>query len=167
MVGERRRRAVMVDAELAEAVKAVASKYGMSVTSYMRSLLSSAIDAESRGIYAPAAITRYIVLRVLERLGVAPVPLELLAVSGRDEARRVGERVGSMLRSLGVEGLELLAVLAESIPGATLEGGQLVIVDTGAEWVDRVMGYVEGLAEAFGFEVNVRRGTLVVRHRGG
>ena len=167
MSGGRRRRAVMVDAELADAVKAVASRYGMTLSSYMRSLLSSALEAESRGIYAPAAITRYVVLRIMERLGVAPVPLELLAAGGRDEARRVGERVGATLKSMGVRSADILAVIAESLPGATLEGGQLVVVDTGAEWSAKLIGFVEGLARAVGLDVVVQGGTLVVRERGG
>ena len=157
----------MLDAELADAVKLVASRYGMSVASYMRSLVRSALDAEARGIYAPAAIARYVVVRVLSRLGLVPLPIQLLAARSEEDARRAGAWVGSTAQSLGIDAEDLLLLLAEGVPGAIVERGRVLLLSTGRSWERVLYQFIAGLAEALGLRVARDGRALVIELRGG
>jgi plasmid stability protein len=152
----------MLDADLADAIKLVASRYGMSLASYMRSLVRSALEAEARGIYAPAAISRYVIIRLLGRLGIVPIPLSLLSASSARDAKQAGSKLGSTIRGLDIDAEELLLLLTEELPGAVLERNRILLLGAGEEWEDTVKQFIAGLAEALGFKVTVTGRALVI-----
>ncbi len=159
----KRRKAIMVEAELADMVKDIASRYGMAVSSYVRALLRSAVESERHGIFAPRGLTRYTVLRLMSRMGVAPLPLTLLSVQHDGDAVAVGSRIGSALRGLDVDVIEALAVIVEGVPGAIVERDKFIIVFTGEPWSPKLKGFLKGFTEALGFTVEERGPTLIIQ----
>ena len=163
-----RRKAVMVEEELVDQVKAIAQRYGMSISSYMRRLLRAALTAETQGIHAPQAIARGIMLSTLARLSLIPLPLQLLQVHSIDDLRETAWKVGKMLRNLDVDTFDLISLITEfSGLGFSTPAGIKIITVPGDPALSKLEAYLAALAEAAGLDVErTEENIVIIRHKG-
>ncbi len=166
MAREKKRKSLMVDAEIADAVKKTAQKHGMTVSTYVRMLLEAALRLEEHGVFAPSALRTALILRVLTPFTLLAVPVELIAQCSLEEAqaREIGRRLGIKLRSLGVDGMEVLDIMTSPLGVTVRESNRILIVHT-EKTSPSLLGVVVGIAEAYGYRVEEAEGVTIIEQR--
>ncbi|MEM0043633.1 MAG: hypothetical protein QXJ51_03105 [Sulfolobales archaeon] len=99
------RKNIAIDRKLAEDIKAIAKSRGMTLSEYLRKLLSSAIDLEKQGLYAPRILEEARDSMILSSFRFIYIPQDILSDKKFDEedlkrAREYGERVGRVLKEM-------------------------------------------------------------------
>ncbi len=158
-----RRRSVMLDEEHAELLRAIAERYGVPMSSYLRGLLEAAWEAESRGLNAAMVLRRGLAYEFFTRLGVAPLPLGLLSCSSPEDALREGERLGASIVGLLGEDLgNLIANLAERLGVGIAEYQRLILIPPSSHEKRVAAMFLLGLAKGGGLKVEEREGGVVL-----
>ncbi|ABM80837.1 hypothetical protein [Hyperthermus butylicus] len=153
-----RRKSIMLDEEHARILQELATRYGVTISGYVRSLVEAAAEAEERGFHAPSLIRRALLFEALARLGAVPVPRTLLG-AGTREARVEGERLGAALRELGLDVSELISLITDRL-GLGIVDYNRVLIFRGSK--DPLVGYVVGLASGYGLRVVEREKVIVI-----
>lgn len=154
----RKRRPIMIDSELADLVKDIAARHGMTISAYMRALLTGAIDAETNNSFAPIVLRKALIYSKLRRAGVALLPLSLLDNCNSEEvgeqARLEGRKLGALLRNIGVSLEEALDIILEDSRIAIREKGKIVLLPPTRPSEEAIRSMIEGIAESYGAKVS-------------
>jgi hypothetical protein len=164
VVSVRSRRTLGVDLELAEALKEIARSRGMSLVGYLRKLFEEAIEVERLGYFAPSALRDKRVELVLSKLGFTYLPIDLLDSGSRnpEATEALGERVGSTLRELGIDGYEVIERVALSNGlGIVKEGSLILIPSSGPKEI--VRRFLVGLARGSSLNVSTSGDLVIVK----
>ncbi len=160
------RRTIGLDASMVSELRSIALRRGMNLVSYLRRLVSEAIELERRGYYAPRALSEKRVEYLLSSFNFVYVPMELINSSLSDEAmknaREFGTRLGMTLRELGVNAYELVEFLGTS-SGILIYEGDKVVVTPASGGKGLIAELVKGLALGSGLECNEGRGVFVIK----
>ncbi|ALL01767.1 hypothetical protein Pyrde_1724 [Pyrodictium delaneyi] len=153
----RKRRPLMIDSELADTIKDIAARHGMTISAYMRALLTGAIEAETNNLFAPIVLRKALIYSKLHRAGVTFLPISLLDSCNNsslsEQARLEGKKLGALLKSLGVGLEEALDIILEDSRIAIRERDKIVILPSTRPSEEAVKNIVEGIAESYGAEV--------------
>ena len=158
-----RRKPMMLDAELVDAVKNIANKHGMTLAAYMRSLLTNLIEAENRGLFAPLALRKALLFSKLRGVGLLLIPADIISECDLDEndLEREGERIGILLKNLGVRLEEAIELFLENLKTAIREKDKIIVMTSNK--TDRaIKGFVKGVAKAYGAEMREEGDILVI-----
>ncbi len=156
-MNQKQRRPVMLDSDTLSTLKDIASKYGMTLSSYLRALFSGVIDVESKGFFAPAIIRRTIVLNRLTKLGFSLVPRQVLdSCTGinEEELVQLGRNLGSTLRFVGVEFTDLLDLVTENMQNVLREDNKVLLLPSNNRTDNMLRKLIKGIAE--GYNLNTR-----------
>ena len=155
--GGRKRKPLMIDSRLADAIKEIAARHGMTISAYMRALLTGAIEAENSNLFAPIILRRALISSKLRRAGVALIPLSLLdscsCASLAEQARHEGRKLGTLLRSIGVELEEALDIILGELKIALREHDRIVLLPPSQPSEEAVKTLAEGIAESYGARI--------------
>ncbi|BEP16951.1 hypothetical protein PYJP_03030 [Pyrofollis japonicus] len=157
-----KRKPIMLDAPLVDELKKVANKHGMTLSSYMRSLISNTIEAENKGVFAPLAIRKAILVSRLRSAGLLLLPLSLLknCKSDGDNAFEEGKRIGLFLRSINIPLEEAIDLFIENIKIAIREDNRVILIAS-SDLEKIFIEFLRGVASSY--DVNVRsEGDLLV-----
>ncbi len=161
------RRNVALDVNIVNELKSIATKKGMSLTSYLRSLVVEALKLEAKGLHAPKALKDAELTHILRNLKLVLIPLEILEKNIRiDEellknSRDYGVRIGKVLKELGIDVSEAIDYLLQDIPTTSLSKDKIVILPT--QGLGRVLiEVVKGIAEGGGLKVSENPHTTVI-----
>jgi len=97
-----KRKTVTIDRAVADTIKEISMRHGVSINSYMKSLIEAVKELEDLGLYAPTAIRDIKSIATLSRLGMAMIPTELLnhIDSDGDTIVNSGIRIGRALKEI-------------------------------------------------------------------
>lgn len=153
----------MLDADLVEAVKGIANKHGMTLAAYMRSLLTNLIEVENRGLFAPLALRKALLLSKLRGAGLALLPINLVNNCNPlgEQLENEGRRIGILLKNLGVRLEEAVDVFLEDLNAAIKEKDKIIIVAS-SKSDNLVKEFVKGLAKAYNAEIREENEVLVI-----
>ncbi len=147
------RKTLALDADLIDKLKEVAKRRGTTLSNYLRSLLREAIEIEGRGYYAPKALRERKYEYLLMNLGFVYVPKELVGRSNDAVVSSVSERLGSVMRELGIDLIELIDLLSSSCSNVISESRKIVILTlpNSAEYL--IAKLIAGIAKSAGLKV--------------
>ena len=158
-----RRKPMMLDAELVDAVKNIANKHGMTLAAYMRSLLINLIEAENRGLFAPLALRKALLFSKLRGAGLLLIPADIVSECNLDEndLEREGEHIGILLKNLGVRLEEAIELFLENLKTAIREKDKIIVMASNK--TDRaIKDFVKGVAKAYSAEIREEGDILVI-----
>jgi len=156
------RRTLALDADLIDKLKEIAKKRGTTLSNYLRSLLREAIDLEDRGYYAPKALRERKYEYLLMNLGFTYVPKELVNLNRSDDSTLEGisERLGSVLRELGINVVEIIDILSSSCSNVITDSKRIVILTLPNSHDYLIAKLIAGIAKSAGLSVK-EEGALV------
>ncbi len=100
----KKRKTIALDEDLVNEVSQIAKLKGMSISNYLRRLLSAAIKAEKHGINPEQALLNNIILKYAYHVGLALSPLSnLYNTVAIEEWKNIGRKLGVILKIKGVE----------------------------------------------------------------
>ena len=148
---KRKRKTIMIDSELVDTVKDIARVHGMTLASYLRALFTVVAEAERNGFFAPMLINKMMLLARAKRAGLTLVPVDLLnhISTSRDEVLKIGEQLGSLLRSLGLSLEEALDLLLEGSTNVIKEHNRYIILAPRSRADEVLEALAEGIAQAY------------------
>ena len=156
-----KRKTLTIDRVVADKIKGIAARRGMSISSYMRRLVEKIEKLEEAGIYAPTAIEEAYTLAVLRQIRFVPIPLELLANPSPDSAHSVGMRIGRVVREMGLNPSMVVEELAKLYGVATTRGNRLLVV-VREDLTALLSHLVIGIAEGSGLRVEKGEGLAII-----
>ncbi|RUM48135.1 MAG: hypothetical protein DSY37_00470 [Hyperthermus sp.] len=161
---DKRRRSVMLDSEHAELLRMLAGRYGVSMASYLRSLVRAAWEAEEKGLNAASLLRRSMAYEMLTRLGAMPVPLNVLSHVPLNVIRSAGRELGESLAGLlGYEGLsDLLAGLVERLGLGVAEYQRILMLPQNSADKKAAAELLTSIARGAGMKVVVEDGMAVI-----
>jgi len=161
------RRNVAIDVSIVSELKNIVAKKGMSLTSYLRSLLTEALRLEAKGLHAPKALKDAELVYVLRNFKFILIPLEVVENNIRiDEellknSREYGIRIGKVLKELGIDISETIDYLLHDVPTTPLGKDKIIILPT--QGTSRVLiELAKGIAEGGGLKVSESPHTTVI-----
>ncbi|KSW12560.1 hypothetical protein CF15_07550 [Pyrodictium occultum] len=153
----RKRRPIMIDSKLVDLIKGIAARHGMTVSAYMRALLTGAVEAEESSSFAPLVLRKALIYSKLRRVGVVLIPLSLLDSCNNanihELAREEGRRLGALLRSLEIGLEEALDIMLEDSRIAIRERDKVILLPATKPGEKAVKSMIEGVAESYGAEI--------------
>lgn len=160
------RKTVGLDTSLVSELKNIASRRGMNLVSYLRKLITEAVELERRGYYAPRALAEKRIEYLLSSFNFIYIPMELVSNPLSDDllrnAREIGIRLGMTLKELGVNAYDLIEFLGSSSGVLIYEGDRLIVAPAG-DGKGLVAELIKGLALGVGLEHVEGRGVFVVK----
>jgi len=156
-----KRKTLTIDRAVADKIKDIAARRGMSISSYMRKLVEKLEKLEGVGIYAPTAMDEAYTLAILRQMRFVPIPLDLLANPNPETAYSIGLRVGRMLKEMGLDPSMVVEELARLYGVATSRGNRLLIV-VREDLTALLSHLVIGVAEGCGLRVEKSEGLAIV-----
>ena len=112
----KKRKTIALDEDLVNEISQIAKTKGMSLSNYLRRLLSAAIKAEEHGINPEQALLNNIILKYAYHVGLALSPVSnLFSSTSIDEWRNIGRKLGVVLRIKEVDKETALVNTALSI----------------------------------------------------
>lgn len=157
-----KRKPIMLDSSLVDDLKKIANKHGMTLSAYMRSLISNTIEAENKGVFAPLAIRKAVLISRLRSAGLLLLPLSLLK-NCKSEGNNVfeeGKRIGLFLRSINVPLEEAIDLFIENIKIAIREDNKVILIAS-SDLEKILIEFLRGIASSY--SVNIRNeGDLLV-----
>lgn len=152
------RRSLMVDAEIADEVKRIAKRYGMTLSAYIRNLFKAVIEVERKGLYAPSVLRRGALMGTLENMGFVYAPVDLLRDAGAEE---LGTRIGSILKGMGVDPEEVLELFIKGLSMLSMDSRRLMVMVPRDEGRRALLSLVLGVAQGLGVKT-YRKGEIVI-----
>lgn len=149
-----KRKTITVDKEVAETIKRIAEKRGMTINNYLKNLVEAVKSVEDMGFYAPATVKDASNILLLLRLGMVIVPPEILGSGGTNPEVVVssGARIGKALRELGVNVAKVIELLGAHYRVVVPAGDRLIVVK-GSGVESLLADVVKGVAKGGGLEV--------------
>lgn len=142
------RKTIGIDAEYVELLKDIASKRGMSTTSYLRKLLDEVVRVETMGLFAPRALSERRSEIVLHRFGFIFVPSEVLNTNISDEELyNRGVTIGRTLLELDMNPLEVIELIGLTNQLIIPQGDNLVILPQYSELKRKLSQMLIGIAK--------------------
>lgn len=162
-----KRKTLTIDRSTADVIKEIATRHGLTISTYMRKLIDRVLRLEELGVFAPAALDDLYVLYTLSQFRFVPIPIDFLD-RGIDpaRARSLGMRIGAVLKELGADVEMVVEVLCKLYGVAISSGDKLIIVPT-AENLKPLAEMVKGVAAGGGLEVEESGGVFAIRIRKG
>ena len=148
----RSRRTIALDLSLIDVVKEVARRRGMTLSSYLRRLLTEAIELEKRGIHAPRVLREKRVENILTSLNFILIPMSVLEDPKR--AYSIGYKIGRTLKSLNINLLEVIEYLGERAQILMYEGKKYIITPPVNSAQEALRELIKGIAS--GGDLKVR-----------
>lgn len=150
-----------LDEELARELKEIAKLRGMSIASYMRKLIKSALELEKMGYFAPKALEDKKLETVLATFNFTYLPLELLNTNNSPkDARALGEMIGAVLKEMGVDIYSVVEYIGSSTKTIITHKDKLVIVSTpGGAAIGEL---IKGIAKGGGLDIYESGGLSVI-----
>ncbi|MET1101496.1 MAG: hypothetical protein ABWW69_03325 [Pyrodictiaceae archaeon] len=167
MNSEKRRRPLMVPIDIAEALKKVASKRGMTLASYIRALMEAIIEAERQGYYSPTLVKDALLLHKILHSGMIPIPLEILkSCNNSDEARRISASIAGILVNLGIDLKDLLRILLAPLNLIVYEKEKIIVLPT-IKTYGVLSDVIKGLLEAYKPMYNIieKDGAIIISQK--
>jgi hypothetical protein len=159
-----KRKTVTIDRAVADTIKELAARHGMTINSYLKSLVEAVKELEDMGLYAPAVIREYKSIAVLSRLGMVTVPLELLNYTNcdRDTAMSSGMRIGRALKELRVDVAKVVEMLGMQYKAIIPTESSLIVVGSGRSG-EILASVVKGVALGGGLEVSAEGDVVTIK----
>ena len=157
----------MIDQDLADSIKDIATKYGMTIASYLRALFKVVIEAEAKGYYAPLALARALMLLSIFKMGYIVFPMELIGDSEPDKARNAGRKLAQTLVSLKYDPRDLVHLFSDSLPFVMVESDRIIILKTSLKGRDMLSEFISGFIESLGYKKRVEGDIIVFEQHGG
>ncbi len=104
----RRRKTIALDEDIILSISDIAKRKGMSLSSYLRRLLTAAINVEKHGINPEQALYEQIILKYMKTAGLTFNPIEDLTNTNKDIWETAGKRLGLILRIREVDRIRAL-----------------------------------------------------------
>ena len=104
----RRRKTIALDEDIIISVSDIAKRKGMSLSNYLRRLLTAAINVEKHGINPEQALYEQIILKYMKTAGLTFNPIEDLNNTNKDVWETAGKRLGLILRIREVDKIRAL-----------------------------------------------------------
>ncbi len=150
-----------LDEDLAEELREIAKLRGMSIASYMRKLISSALELEKMGYFAPKALEDKKLEIVLATFNFAYIPLDLVNSDGSiDKIRVLGEMIGAALKEMGMDIYSIIEYIGSSTKTIISHGDRIVIVPTPNN--PTISELVKGIARGGGLEIQESGGLAII-----
>ncbi|MEL9997889.1 MAG: hypothetical protein QXH99_05290 [Sulfolobales archaeon] len=160
------RKTVGLDTSIVSELRGIALRRGMNLVSYLRKLITEAIELEKRGYYAPRALAEKRVEYLLNSFNFIYVPVELVSNSLSSDslrnAREFGIRLGMTLKELGVNAYEFIEFLGNS-SGILIFESDKVIVTPVSDGKSLIAELIKGLALGSGLECSEGKGVFVIK----
>lgn len=155
------RKPIMIDAKLVETLKRIASKHGMSLASYMRSLINSIVEAENRGLYAPLLLKQAIIAYRLRQTDLIPLPLIALDNVNTEILYSEGKNIGLLLKNLDISLEDALELFISRTLGIFHEGDKIILVAS-SERGKKLLAFIKGLVESYNVRIEENENILVI-----
>lgn len=170
MVLEKRvgkRKTLTIDRATANTIKDLASRHGLTISSYMKKLIDRVTKIEELGFFAPTALDDLYTIYTLTQFGFVPIPLEFVD-RGIDssKARSLGMRIGSILKELGIDVENVIETLSRLYRVAIPSGDRLIIISA-QESLRPLTELIKGIAIGGSLEVEESGGVFSIRIRRG
>ena len=157
------RKTIGLDSELVNKLKEVASKRGVTLSNYLRMLISEALMLEELGHYAPRALRERRIEYILENLGFIFVPKQILGNSGASNAEEVGVRIGLVAKELGIQPLDLIELLSRSVGNAVIDSNKIVLIKSPSDLRSLIADLIKGISASTGLEVQSSESMIVIK----
>ena len=133
----------------------------MSIASYMRKLIASAIQLEKMGYFAPKALEDKKLETILSTFNFAYIPLDILSLNGSvEKTKALGEMIGKALKEMGIDIYTVVEYLGASTRTIVSHGDRIVIVPTPNNAM--VSELVKGIARGGGLEIQESGGLAII-----
>jgi len=157
------RKTVGLDADLVKNLKEAARKRGITLSNYLRALITEALSLENLGHYAPRALREKKIEYVLENLGFIFIPKEVLDDMTPQEIEEVGKRVGVVAKELGIKSLELIELLSRSIGNTIMDSSRIVLIKTPGSRGSALVDLIKGISASAGLKVESSNAMVVIK----
>ncbi len=94
----KRRKTIALDEDIITSISDIAKKKGMSLSNYLRRLLTAAINVEKHGINPEQALYEQIILKYMKTAGLTFNPIEDISNVNKSIWETTGKRLGLILR---------------------------------------------------------------------
>lgn len=165
----RPRKTIGVDRDLVEKVASIARRRGMTLSEYLRRLLSSSIALEEMGLFAPKVLEDMRNELLVSSFKFVLVPQELL-IGKRFEredyerAREYGERIGRALHEMSLDADSLIERIG-GMTGVVIKRSSDMVVIKSGDFRGVLSELVIGIARGNGYEVAESGDIAVIRPR--
>ena len=165
--GVSKRKTLTIDRATANTIKDLASRHGLTISSYMKKLIDRVTKIEELGFFAPTALDDLYTIYTLTQFGFVPIPLEFVDrdIDG-SKARSLGMKIGSILKELGINVENVIETLCRLYKIAIPSGDKLIIIST-QENLKPLTELVKGIAIGGNLEVEESGGIFSIRIRRG
>ncbi len=104
----KRRKTIALDEDIIISISDIAKKKGMSLSNYLRRLLTAAINVEKHGINPEQALYEQIILKYMKTAGLTFNPIEDISNTNKGIWEITGKRLGLILRIREVDRIRAL-----------------------------------------------------------
>lgn len=159
------RRTVAIDTDIVEELTKFAKERGMTLAGYVRSMFTSALQAERAGMYPPNLIKEAMSHEVLKRLGFLFVPSAVIFDDlSEDGIEEVGLNIGRALLEISQNPEEIFERYALSLKIAFPKDSSLLIPPVKKSGI-KIKRLVIGMAKGLGLIVEESGDITVIRLR--
>ena len=148
------RKTLAIDEDIVNKLKEISRRRGTTLSNYLRQLFNEVIDIEERGYYAPKALRERKYEYILNNLGFIYIPRDLIASLRSNEISVIGNRLGVVLRELGVEITDIIDVLTRTSSNVIVESNKVILLampNTIEYYINKM---VAELAKSLGLDVS-------------
>ncbi len=94
----KRRKTIALDEDIITSISGIAKRKGMSLSNYLRRLLTAAINVEKHGINPEQALYEQVILKYMKTAGLSFNPIEDISNTNKAVWETVGKRLGLILK---------------------------------------------------------------------
>lgn len=159
-----KRKTVTIDRAVADTIKEISMRHGVSINSYMKSLIEAVKELEDLGLYAPTAIRDIKSIATLSRLGMAMIPTELLnhIDSDGDTIVNSGIRIGRALKEIKADVGKAIEFLGTQYRVLIPIEDRVIVVGSGKSGAI-LANIIKGIASGGGLEISDEGGIITIK----
>lgn len=157
------RKTISIEAEYVELLKEIAKARGMSVSSYIRRLITEVAKAEEIGLFAPRALSEKRAEVLLNRFGFTLVPVDIITsnISDEDLLSR-GMAIGKTMVELEIDPFEVIELIGLSNQIIVPQGDNIVILPQQDELKRKLTVLLIGMARGADLKLTESRDIVII-----
>ncbi|MCY0867951.1 MAG: ribbon-helix-helix protein, CopG family [Desulfurococcus sp.] len=155
------RKMINLEAEYVDAIKEIARRRGLSISSYIRQLLDEALRVESMGYYAPRALMERWIELLLVKAGFTYIHPDILTVEDLGVIEEKGVKLGRVLSELGADAMKIIELLGSEAGVAVVQGSSIILLPQEDKIKSKMLSLIKGVARGAGLTVSVS-GSLTI-----
>jgi len=173
----KRRKTIALDENLVIEIGNIARRKGMSLSSYLRRLLTASIVAEKHGINPDQALHEQIILKYAKTVGLTLIPIEDVGSPNINKWEATGRRLGLILKIRDIDKIRALKdtslLLLSGIGDLTIEEKKdttritCITSKTNRKVLEAIALMLERAAEQLGIKTSTRvdEGIIIVEFK--